>query len=50
MRNKLIDVPLNLVAIQKLERIVNTGHLNHIFTTWCDVAKDSKRRKEYFKV
>lgn len=40
----------NLVAIEKLERLVNAGRLKRIIAAWRNVAKDSKRTKEYFKV
>lgn len=41
---------LKLAAIQKLERLANAGRLKRIFAGWCDVARDSKRSKEYLKV
>ncbi|XP_032379372.1 dynein regulatory complex subunit 6 isoform X2 [Etheostoma spectabile] len=37
------------VATEKLERLVNAGRLERIMAAWCNVAKDSKRTKEYFK-
>ncbi|XP_075870871.1 F-box and leucine-rich repeat protein 13 [Nelusetta ayraudi] len=36
-------------GIQKLERLANAGRLKRIFAGWCDVARDSKRSKEYSK-
>ncbi|XP_039988850.1 dynein regulatory complex subunit 6 isoform X3 [Xiphias gladius] len=36
-------------AIEKLERLVNAGRLKCIIAAWRNVAKDSKRTKEYFK-
>ncbi|XP_044049322.1 dynein regulatory complex subunit 6 isoform X1 [Siniperca chuatsi] len=38
------------VAIEKLERLLNSGHLKRIIAAWRNVAKDSKRTKEYFKM
>ncbi|XP_034735797.1 dynein regulatory complex subunit 6 isoform X2 [Etheostoma cragini] len=37
------------VATEKLERLVNAGRLERIMAAWCNVAKDAKRTKEYFK-
>ncbi|XP_045892771.1 dynein regulatory complex subunit 6 isoform X1 [Micropterus dolomieu] len=37
------------VAIEKLERLVNASHLKRIIAAWRNVAKDSRRTKEYFK-
>ncbi|XP_070686646.1 F-box and leucine-rich repeat protein 13 [Pempheris klunzingeri] len=37
------------VAIEKLQRLVNAGRLKRIVAAWRNVAKDSKRTKEYFK-
>ncbi|KAM6925938.1 F-box and leucine-rich repeat protein 13 [Lycodopsis pacificus] len=37
------------VAVEKLERVVNAGRLHGIIAAWRNVAKDSKRVKEYFK-
>ncbi|XP_059191180.1 F-box and leucine-rich repeat protein 13 isoform X2 [Centropristis striata] len=37
------------VAIEKLERLVNAGRLKRIIAAWRNVAKDSKRTKDYFK-
>ncbi|XP_070828129.1 F-box and leucine-rich repeat protein 13 [Chaetodon trifascialis] len=37
------------VAIEKLERLVNAGRLKRIIAAWRNVAKDSKRTKEYLK-
>lgn len=39
-----------LAAIKKLEQVVNTARLMRIVAAWQNVAKDSKRTKEYFKV
>ncbi|XP_071358182.1 F-box and leucine-rich repeat protein 13 isoform X2 [Trachinotus anak] len=36
-------------AIEKLERLVNTARHKRIIAAWRNVAKDSKRTKEYFK-
>ncbi|XP_023284076.1 F-box/LRR-repeat protein 13 [Seriola lalandi dorsalis] len=36
-------------AIEKLERLVNAGRNKRIIAAWCNVAKDAKRTKEYFK-
>ncbi|XP_045892775.1 dynein regulatory complex subunit 6 isoform X3 [Micropterus dolomieu] len=38
------------VAIEKLERLVNASHLKRIIAAWRNVAKDSRRTKEYFKI
>lgn len=47
---KVTDLLLKLAGIQKLERLANAGRLKRIFAGWCDVARDSKRSKEYSKV
>lgn len=36
--------------MEKLESLVNAGHLKRIIAAWHNVAKDSKRTKEHFKV
>ncbi|GLD60273.1 F-box/LRR-repeat protein 13 [Lates japonicus] len=36
-------------AVEKLERLINACRLKRIIAAWCNVAKDSKRTKEYFK-
>ena len=40
----------NLVAIEKLESLVILGRLKRIVAAWRNVAKDSKKTKDYFKV
>ncbi|KAI3371433.1 hypothetical protein L3Q82_024023, partial [Scortum barcoo] len=46
-----VDLPgeAEKFAIKKLESIVDASRLKHITAAWRNVAKDSKRTKEYFK-
>ena len=41
---------LFLVAVERLEAVVNRCHLRFRFAAWCNFIKDSRRIKEVLKV
>ncbi|TNN70877.1 hypothetical protein EYF80_018862 [Liparis tanakae] len=47
--NTSIAHAASVVAMEKLESLVNAGRLERIIAAWRNVAKDSRRAKVYFK-
>lgn len=40
----------SVVAVQRLQEVVNRCHIRFMFAAWCNFTRDSRRIKEVLKV